>query len=100
MRLRFGTVYGLNGPEFHNVRMQDQFDALLYLGPPSSMTFAELSRSRCTDESYMKMRLARMALRPLGPIRDQWPEFVLRSPVTLVPAGGEPVTNGGGERLG
>ena len=66
VRLRFGTVYGLNGPEFRNVRMQDQFDALLYLGPPSSITFAELSRSRCTDENYMKMRLARMALVPWG----------------------------------
>jgi hypothetical protein len=62
----FGTLYGLNGPEFHNVRMEDQFDALLYLGPPSSITLSELSKSRCTDESYMKMRLARMALIPWG----------------------------------
>ena len=62
----FGTVYGLNGPEFHDVRMQDQFDALLYLGPPSSIAFSELSRSRCTDERYMKMRLVRMALLPWG----------------------------------
>jgi hypothetical protein len=63
---QFGPVYGLNGPEFKNVRMQDQFDALLYLGPPSSITFSELSKSRCTDETYMKMRLARMALVPWG----------------------------------
>ena len=62
----FGSVYGLGGPEFLNVRMQDQFDALLYLGSPSSITFSELSRSRCTDERYMKMRLARMALVPWG----------------------------------
>ncbi len=62
----FGTVYGLNGPEFHNVRMEDQFDALLYLGPPSSITLDELSKSRCSDESYMKMRVARMALVPWG----------------------------------
>jgi len=62
----FGAVYGLNGPEFQHVRMQDQFDALLYLGPPSSITLSELSRSRCTDENYMKMRLARMALVPWG----------------------------------
>ena len=62
----FATVYDLNGPEFLNVRMQDQFDALLYLGPPSSMTRSELPRSRCADERYMKMRLARMALLPWG----------------------------------
>ena len=62
----FRTLYNLNGPEFMNVRMQDQFDALLYLGPPSSMTLSELPRSRCADEKYMKMRLARMALLPWG----------------------------------
>ena len=62
----FGTVYRLNGPEFHDVRMQDQFNAILYLGPPASITFSELSKNRCTDEKYMKMRLARMALVPWG----------------------------------
>jgi hypothetical protein len=62
----FGTVYRLNGPEFHQVRMQDQFDAILYLGPPASITFADLSRSRCADEKYMKMRLTRMAMVPWG----------------------------------
>jgi hypothetical protein len=62
----FGAVYDLNGPEFQNVRMHDQFDALLYLGPPSSITFSELSKSRCADENYMRMRLARMALVPWG----------------------------------
>jgi hypothetical protein len=62
----FGGVYGLNGPEFHDVALEDQFDALLYLGPPSSITFAELPKGRCTDERYMKMRLARMALVPWG----------------------------------
>ena len=62
----FGSVYGLNGSEFRGVRLQDQFDALLYLGPPASITFAELPRSRCTDQRYMKMRLGRMALVPWG----------------------------------
>jgi hypothetical protein len=62
----FGSLYGLSGPEFQNVRIQEQFDALLYLGSPSSITFSELSKSRCTDERYMKMRIARMALVPWG----------------------------------
>jgi hypothetical protein len=30
------------------------------------MTRSELPRSRCADERYMKMRLARMALLPWG----------------------------------
>jgi hypothetical protein len=46
--------------------MQDQFDAVLYLGPPFSITLSELPKSRCTDERYMKMRLGRMALVPWG----------------------------------
>lgn len=62
----FGRVYGLEGPEFSGVRLQDQFDALLYLGPPSTITIAELPRSRCADERYMKMRVERMALVPWG----------------------------------
>jgi hypothetical protein len=62
----FGAMYDLNGPEFRSVRMQDQFDALLYLGGPSSITLAELPKSRCGDETYIRKRLARMALLPWG----------------------------------
>ena len=66
VRHRSEACTGLSGPEFLNVRMQEQFDALLYLGSPSSITFSELSKSRCTDERYIKMRTARMALVPWG----------------------------------
>lgn len=62
----FGAIYELTGPEFKSVSMEDQFDALLYLGPPSTMTLAELSKARCSDQQYMKMRLGRMALVPWG----------------------------------
>jgi len=44
------------------LRMEDQYDALVYLGPVSSITMSELSPSLCRDTSYMQMRLARMAL--------------------------------------
>jgi hypothetical protein len=62
----FGAVYEMNGPEFKSVRLEDQFDALLYLGSPASITFSKLNKARCEDENYMKMRLARMALVPWG----------------------------------
>ena len=44
--------------------MEDQFDAVLYLGPPSSITIrrSEIAPSLCVDTDYMKMRLSRMAL--------------------------------------
>ncbi len=48
-------------------RMEDQFDAVLYLGPVSSITQSLLSPSLCADAEYTKMRLARMALELAGP---------------------------------
>ena len=47
--------------------MQEQFDAVLYLGPKSEITYAELPKSLCADPEYVEMRAARLsAMRPLG----------------------------------
>lgn len=47
--------------------MQDQFDAVLYLGPKSEITYAGLSKSLCADPEYVEMRAARLsAVRPPG----------------------------------
>lgn len=45
-------------------RMEEEFDAVLYLGPVSAITFAPLAPARCADVVFMEMRLARMALVP------------------------------------
>jgi len=63
-----GTVLGAAdfpaGPG-RPVRNEDQFDAFLYLGPPSRITISQLPRALCSDREYMEMRLGRMAtLRP------------------------------------
>jgi hypothetical protein len=50
-----------------SMRMEDQYDAVLYLGPVSSITMAEISPVLCADAAYMKMRLGRLALNPVGP---------------------------------
>ena len=50
--------------QWRPMRMEDQFDAILYLGPSFDMTFQRLSRERCADRAYMAMRLGRMALVP------------------------------------
>jgi hypothetical protein len=42
--------------------MEEQFDAVLYLGPPSTMTVAKLSPALCADRGYMEMRLGRLAI--------------------------------------
>jgi len=48
------------------LRMEDEFEAILYLGPPSSMTTAPLPPARCLDSGYMDMRMRRMSIFP-GP---------------------------------
>ena len=50
-------------PFFHDhPRIEDHFDAVVYLGPESSMTLAPLAYPRCTDPAYVEMRVARMVL--------------------------------------
>jgi hypothetical protein len=41
--------------------MQAVVDAILYLGPPSSITQSRLSRELCADPSYVKMRVERLS---------------------------------------
>ena len=63
-RLNFYYFAGLetNPP----TRMEEQYDAVLYLGPISSITMSQLSPLLCTDAEYSRMRLARMSLGPGG----------------------------------
>ena len=56
-------------------RMEEQYDGVLYLGPVSSITFAELPAALCSDAEYTKMRLARMALGTGGPTGPDVVEF-------------------------
>jgi hypothetical protein len=42
------------------MKLEGQFDALLWLGP--TRTFAEIPASLCADERYMAMRLSRIAI--------------------------------------
>ena len=44
------------------LRMEEQFDAVLYVGPKSSITYSSLSPELCRDQAYIKMREARMEL--------------------------------------
>jgi hypothetical protein len=49
-------------PGWNLLRMEDEFDAMLYLGPTTSLTMSRLPASLCADKDYVKMRLARLAL--------------------------------------
>jgi hypothetical protein len=48
--------------EWRSLRAEDQFDAVLYLGPPSAMTQAPLSPALCAEPGYLQTRLKRIAL--------------------------------------
>jgi hypothetical protein len=48
-------------------RIEDHFDAVLYLGPESSMTLGALSYPRCADPAYVQMRVERMVLSGMMP---------------------------------
>jgi hypothetical protein len=50
--------------KLQGLRMEDQFDAVLYLGDPAAITMSRMSATRCADASYMQMRLQRLALMP------------------------------------
>jgi hypothetical protein len=64
-----GTALGAQvadtAPGRRPVRQEEQFDAVLYLGPPATMTSAVLADARCQDDAYLRMRTTRLAL--LGP---------------------------------
>jgi len=60
--LRDGTVAPIPPDQWRVLAMEEQFDAVLYLGSQVSSAGAELPRELCADADYMKMRLERMAL--------------------------------------
>jgi hypothetical protein len=57
-----GAAAGL--PAEWRVPMEDQFDAVLYVGPLSTMTWARPVPARCSDPAHTE-RLRRLALSPL-----------------------------------
>lgn len=40
--------------------MQDRFDAVLYLGPKATITYAQLPKELCADADYVEMRAKRL----------------------------------------
>jgi hypothetical protein len=65
-----GTTLGAApffAPTQRHVLLEDQFDAVLYLGPPSSMTTSQLAPALCADKEYLEMRLSRLSLIPPPP---------------------------------
>jgi hypothetical protein len=53
------------------LRVEDQFDAVLYLGPDANRTEQPLSPSLCADKAYVEERLRRIALTRIPPFEAE-----------------------------
>lgn len=66
-----GTTLGQTvmqpGPGRKPVQMHEQFDAIVYLGSPATMTIAPIAPALCADERYLAMRSSRLTLLPAPP---------------------------------
>jgi hypothetical protein len=50
-----------------HLRIEDHYDAVMWLGPPSSRTMSPLLYPRCAEPGYVAMRALRMAVAGLPP---------------------------------
>ena len=61
---RFGVKAGqlvrIPREEWKAMRMEDQFDAFLYLGPPEAITTTPVPASLCKDADFLKRRIDRL----------------------------------------
>jgi hypothetical protein len=72
--IRDGKLVPISRGEWRSLKMEDQFDGVLYLGPRSAITVApqrQLSPELCADPEFLPKRLARLALTGLPPIEAE-----------------------------
>ena len=91
LSIKIGAIDFEPSARFRPRRLEELFDAVLYLGPPSEITFATLSRALCQNPVYVEKRLKRLTLLPapprqapagtLGPLDRFKREYDISSPV-------------------
>lgn len=59
--VRNGQLAPLPRAAWKTIPMEDEFDAVLYLGPPSSMTSVTIPAALCHDSQFVNARLQRLA---------------------------------------
>jgi hypothetical protein len=57
-----GSITPVPRDQWRSMRMEDQYDALLYIGPRTSWSYAMVSPGLCADPTYVEMRTGRMAV--------------------------------------
>jgi hypothetical protein len=58
--LKGGQLVRIPREDWKVMRMEDQFDAFLYLGPPAAMTTTSVPASLCKDADFVKRRIDRL----------------------------------------
>jgi len=58
--VRNDQIVPLPRDAWQTMRMEDEFDAVLYLGPPSTLTNAPVSAALCQDRQFANSRLERL----------------------------------------
>ena len=66
--IRDGRIVPIPRDRWRSLSAEEQFDAVLYLGPPSAMSRSSPSPALCRDAAYMDMRRERLSL--VGMQRD------------------------------
>ena len=68
--LPYESFFGSKPPGTYwaaHARIEDHYDAILYLGPPASLSLAPLTYPRCAEPSYVEMRVRRMTIAAAKP---------------------------------
>jgi len=58
--VKAGQLVRIPREEWKVMRMEDQFDAFLFLGPPAAMTTTAVPASLCKDADFVKRRIDRL----------------------------------------
>jgi hypothetical protein len=58
--VKAGQLIRLPREQWKVMRMEDQFDALLYLGPPAAMTTTQVPASLCNNADFVTRRIDRL----------------------------------------
>ena len=62
LTVRDGKGVPVPRDQWRSLRMEDQVDAVLYLGSPSEITYSRLPPALCADAEYVAMRLRRLTM--------------------------------------
>jgi hypothetical protein len=57
-----GKIVPVPRDQWRSMRMEEQYDAILFIGPQAASSLATVSPALCADPSYVEMRTHRMAL--------------------------------------